>query len=361
MKLLQKRTVAIILTVLMIVAGIGIGQMRADQAPPPPTTGESALDMSLSTAAYETWIWDEAEVFSASEEKQICLYNANWDLRYNSLIAVAAVKRVDGDIGDYAYALGNEIGMGQGDALLVLDIGGKDAYLATGNDFASTLIGDTEVSKYLDLYLYEDFMNGNYGKGVLTLLGQINERYVSVFGSGSSYEYSEFSGGETLLGIVVMLVILIAIFSLIDSMRYNSYRQRYYGVTNPPYVFRPILFWHGPSYGWYRRRWHRPPPPPPPRGPRGPGGPTGGFGGGPRPSSRPGGFQNHHRGGGFGGSAHGGGFSGGRGGFSGGSFGGGFGGASRGGGFGGSRGGGFGGGSRGGGFGGGRGGGFGGR
>ena len=361
MKLLQKRTVAIILTVLMIVAGIGIGQMRADQAPPPPTTGESALDMSLSTAAYETWIWDEAEVFSASEEKQICLYNANWDLRYNSLIAVAAVKNVEGDIGDYAYDLGNEIGMGQGDALLVLDIGGKDAYLATGNDFASTLIGDTEVSKYLDLYLYEDFMNGNYGKGVLTLLGQINERYVSVFGSGSSYEYSEFSGGETLLGIVVMLVILIAIFSLIDSMRYNSYRQRYYGVTNPPYVFRPILFWHGPSYGWYRRRWHRPPPPPPPRGPRGPGGPTGGFGGGPRPSSRPGGFQNHHRGGGFGGSAHGGGFSGGRGGFSGGSFGGGFGGASRGGGFGGSRGGGFGGGSRGGGFGGGRGGGFGGR
>lgn len=346
MKLLKKRPVAIVLAVLMIVAGIGIGQMRANQAPPPPTTGESALDTSLSTAAYETWIWDEAEVFSASEEKQICLYNANWDLRYNSLIAVAAVKNVEGDIGDYAYDLGNEIGMGQGDALLVLDIGGKDAYLATGNDFASALIGDTEIGKYLDLYLYEDFMNGNYGKGVLTLLGQINERYVEVFGSGQTAA-AVSSGGETLLGIVVMLVILIAIFSLIDSMRYNSYRQRYYGVPNPPYLFRPILFWHGPSYGWYRRRWHRPPPPPPPRGPRGPGGPTGGFGGGPRPSSRPGGFQNHHRGGGFGGSAHGGGFSGGRGGFSGGSFGGsrggGFGGASRGGGFGGGRGGGFGG------------------
>ena len=365
MKLLQKRSVAIVLAVLMIVAGIGVGRMRADQAPPPPTTGGSALDTSLSTAAYETWIWDEAEVFSSSEEKQICLYNANWDLRYNSLIAVAAVKNVEGDIGDYAYDLGNEIGMGQGDALLVLDIGGKDAYLATGNDFASVLISDTEVGKYLDLYLYEDFMNGNYGKGVLTLLGQINERYVEAFGSGSSYEYYESSGGETLLGIIVMLIILIAIFSLIDSMRYNSYRQQYYGVPNPPYVFRPILFWHGPSYGWYRRRWRRPPPPPPPpRGPRGPGGPAGGFGGGSRPSSRPGGFTNNHRGGGFGGSARGGGFSSGRGGFSGGSFGGrggGFGGASRGGGFGGSRGGGFGGGSRGGGFGGGRGGGFGGR
>lgn len=58
--------------------------------------------------------------------------------------------------------------------------------------------------------------------------------------------------------------------TLIDSARYTAYRQRYYGVVNPPYVFRPILFWHGPSYGWYRRRWRQPPPPPPPRDLEGP-------------------------------------------------------------------------------------------
>ena len=355
MKILQKKSVAILLTVVMILAGIGIGQMRADQAPPVSTTGETALDTSLSTAAYENWLWDEADVFSKGEEKQICLYNANWDKRYTSLVAVAAVKSVTGDIADYAYELGNDIGLGQGDALLVLDIGGKDAYLATGDDFADRMLSSTEASKYLDLYLYEDFMKGNYAKGVLTLLAELNVRYVDVFGAGKAEAQVVSSSGETLLGIIVLVVILIVIASLIDSMRYNTYRQSYYGVPNPPYVFRPILFWHGPSYGWYRRRW-RQPPPPPPRGPRGPGGfgGSGGFGGGSRPSSRPGGFSSNHRGGGFGGSSRGGGF--------GGSRGGGFGGASRGGGFGGSRGGGFGGGSRGGGFSGGsRGGGFGGR
>lgn len=350
MKFLQKRSVAILLTIVMIAAGIGLGQWRADQAPPPPTTGQTALDTSLSTSAYETWIWDEADVFSKSEEKQICLYNANWDKRYNSLLAVAAVKSAEGDLADYAYELGNEIGLGQGDALLVLDIGGQSAYLATGDDFADRLLSDTQATSYLNLYLYEDFMDGNYGKGVLTFTEALNQRYVEVFGGGNTGTiHMGESEGSSLMGIIVLLVILLIIANLIDSLRYNSYRQRYYGVPNPPYVFRPILFWHGPSYGWYRRRWHQPPPPPP-RGPRGPGGP-GGFGGG---FGGTGGFTNNNRGGGFGGSSRGGGFGGSRGGgFGGGSF--------RGGGFGGSRGGGFGGGSRGGGFGGGRGGGFGGR
>ena len=354
MKILQKKSVAILLTVVMVLAGVGIGQVRANQAPPVPTAGETALDTTLSTAAYENWLWDEADVFSKSEEKQICIYNANWDKRYTSLVAVAAVKSVTGDLADYAYELGNDIGLGQGDALLVLDIGGKDAYLATGDDFANSMLSDTEASKYLDLYLYEDFMNGNYAKGVLTLLAELNVRYVDVFGAGKAEGQVISSGGETLMGIIVLMVILIVIASLVDSMRYNAYRQSYYGVPNPPYMFRPILFWHGPSYGWYRRRWHQPPPPP--RGPRGPGGMggPGGFGGGSRPSSRPGGFSSNNRGGGFGGSSRGSGF--------GGSRGGGFGGSSRGGGFGGSRGGGFGGGFSGGGFsGGGRGGGFGGR
>lgn len=356
MKFFQKRPVAIVLTIVMILAGIGFGRLRADQAPKAPTTGTAALDTSLSTASYEeNWIWDEAGVFSSSQIKQIALYDANWDKRYNSLVAVAAVKSVEGDIAEYAYSLGNDIGLGQGDALLVLDVGGQDAYLATGEEF-STMLSDSQATTYLDLYLYEDFMKGNYGTGVLTFLNALNQLYADTFGAAATPAPSG-GGGETVVGIILLLAILLVIATIMDHIRYNSYRQRYYGVANPPYVFRPILFWHGPAYGWYRRRW-RQPPPPPPRGPRGPGGP-GGFGGG------PGGFNNT-RGGGFGGSSRGGGFSGGSrgGGFGGSSRGGGFGGGFSGGGFsGGSRGGGFGGGSFGGGgfSGGGRGGGFGGR
>lgn len=340
MKFFKKRPVAIVITVLAVILAIGLGQLRANRAPAPPATGETALDTSLSTAAYETWIWDEANVLSSAEEKQICLYNANWDERYTSLLAVAAVKSADGDIADYAYELGNEIGLGQGDALLVLDVGGQDAYLATGDDFADVLLSDTQATTYLNLYLYEDFMAGNYGKGVLTFMSALNDRYVEVFGS----ERTSSDGGSSIVSVIILLIFVFLILNAIDKSRYNAYRTRYYGVVNPPYVFRPILFWHGPSYGWYRRRW-TPPPPPPPRGPNGPGG----FGG-------TGGFTSNNRGGGFGStSSRGGGFSSSRGGGFGSS-------SSRGGGFGSSRGGGFGGSSRGGGFSGGsRGGGFGGR
>ena len=341
MKFFQKRWVAVLVTVVAIAAGIGLGQLRANRAPEVPVTGETALDTTLSTVAYETWIWDEADVLTSGEEKQICLYNANWDKRYTSLLAVAAVKSVEGDIADYAYGLGSEIGLGQGDALLVLDIGGQDAYLATGDDFGAVLLSDTQAATYLDLYLYEDFMNGNYGKGVLTFMAALNERYVEVFGGERQ---ASVDRADAVIKVIFFLIVLFVIINAIDKARYNAYRTRYYGVINPPYVFRPLLFWHGPSYGWYRRRWRQPPPPPPPRGPGNPGG----FGG-------MGGFSSNSRGSGFGGSSHGGGFSSSRGsGFGGSSFrGGGFGGSSSRGGFGGgSRGGGFSGGSRGGGFGG---------
>ena len=330
MKLFQKTWVAVALTIVMIAAAIGIGQWRAQSADPVEETAQSTgLDSSLSTSAYAKWIDDQAGVLTDQQEEQIALFNANWVKRYDSLIAVATRTSIDGSIDDYAYDLGVQIELASADGILVINAATGDCYLAVGPDYPMT---DSQVSSYMDQYLYEDAMAGKFGDGVVKLFTGINEYYVDQYGLGSLD--SGRSGGDrvnTILGVVLLVVILVAIASILDSMRYTSYRQRYYGVVNPPYVFRPILFWHGPGWGWYRRRWHQPPPPPP-RGPRGPGGP-GGFGGF-------GGFGSGPRGGGFG--SRGGGFSGGRGG--------GFGG-SRGGGFSGGHGGGFGGGGRGGGFG----------
>ncbi len=341
MKLFQKTWVAVALTIVMIAAAIGIGQWRAQSADPVEETAQSTgLDSSLSTSAYAKWIDDQAGVLTDQQEEQIALFNANWVKRYDSLIAVATRTSIDGSIDDYAYDLGVQIELASADGILVINAATGDCYLAVGPDYPMT---DSQVSSYMDQYLYEDAMAGKFGDGVVKLFTGINEYYVDQYGLGSLD--SGRSGGDrvnTILGVVLLVVILVAIASILDSMRYTSYRQRYYGVVNPPYVFRPILFWHGPGWGWYRRRWHQPPPPPP-RGPRGPGGP-GGFGG----FGGSGGFGSGPRGGGFG--SRGGGFSGGRGGGFSGGRGGGFGG-SRGGGFSGGHGGGFGGGGRGGGFG----------
>lgn len=327
MKFFQKTWVAVAITALMIAAAIGIGLSRPEKPVVKPTTD---LDASLNTGGYSQWIWDDAGVLSDATEEQLCLFNANWVARYDSLIAVAAVDTVSGAIDDYAYELGEEIELGAADGILVIAVEDHNAYLAAGPDYP---LSDGEVTSYMNAYLYDPVMEKKYDQGVLELFDALNGYYLDHYGLGY-LEQERGGGSELAVNIILLLILALVVCTIIDQSRYNAYRQRYYGVVNPPYVFRPILFWHGPGYGWYHRNWRRPPPPPP----RGPGN---------GPGSRPGGgFSgfNGPRGGGFGGS-RGGGFSGGRGGGFGGFSGG------RGGGFSGGRGGGFGGGGRGGGFG----------
>ena len=372
MKFLQKTWVAVLLTAAMIAAAVGVGRMRAGapSAPGAADPGQSpapgTLDR-LDTRDYKKWLWDGADLLSAQAEEQICLYNANWDARYNSVVALVTVGSLDGeDIEEYAWRQGADMGLGEGDAILLISEEDETYFVAPGDDFATILTNRvvSDLEKVLSGQLNE--------QTVLSFYGALNQVYYGEFGLGNGAGPiqpggHEDSGGAALITLLVIAVMIVAVLSAIDRTRYNAYRARYYGVAAPPVMFRPIFFWHGPGSGWYRRHWHQPPPPPPPPpgGPRGPGGfggggfgggSSGGFGGagnrgprgggtfGGRPSGggRPGGF-----GGSFG-SSRGGGFGGSRGGgFGGGGFGG-----SRGGGFGGSRGGGFGGGSRGGGFGG---------
>ena len=362
MKLFQKTWFAWLLTAVMIAVAVGIGQSKDFERVPESPSGPAAdLDGTLSTKQFASYIWDEAQVLSSKQEEEICLYNANWSRRYDSIIAVAAVKSANGSLDDYAYGLGEEIELASADGILVIDVSAKDAYLAVGPDYP---LDDWQITSYLDSSLYEYVQDGRYGDGILNLFLNLNEYYVDNYGLGyldndGSYDPGYSGDDDTVAGVVMLVVLLIAlvlVINAIDRSRYNTYRRQYYGVANPPVIFRPIFFWHGPGSYWYRRNWRQPPPPPPPRPPRGPGGPgPGGRPGGssftgfsgPRGGgSRGGGFSSGPRGGGFSGGSRGGGFSGGSrgGGFSSGPRGGGFSGGSRGGGFGGggSRGGGFG-------------------
>ncbi|MBR4099264.1 MAG: TPM domain-containing protein [Clostridium sp.] len=362
MKFFQRTWVAVLLAVAMIAVGVGAGRLRAEAQlispqPEPGITQSTGLDTTLPTGEYMDWLLDDAGALSSTQEKEICLYNANWIQRYDSLIAVAVMRSVDGDLYDWAIDTANEIGLADADGLVVIDTATDSVQMVVGQNHP---LSSSEITSYTTRYMKDEVERGDYGDAVLSLFAGLNQYYVDSYGlgyldNGGGQVHApghESSGGVSIVGILALIVLLLIIATVADNMRYTSYRRRYYGVPNPPFVFRPILFWHGPGSSWYRRNWHRPPPPPPGgRGPRGPGGGGfNGFGGG---GSRGGGFGGSSRGGGFSGGSRGGGFGGSSrgGGFSGGSRGGGFGGSFRGGGFsGGSRGGGFSGGSRGGGF-----------
>ncbi len=335
MNFLKKRSVAASVMVLAILAGLMLGQARRPAAAPLPEGG-MPLDDNLPTASYEKYIVDRDGILSAGTEKRLSLYNANWDRAARSILAVVTLPDSPGDLEDAAWDWAEDLELREDDAILVMSAAAQGCYLLPSGTFDSRLEG--QAGAYLNDYLYEGFTAGDYDEAVENLFGHLHILFGEM--SAGNYAGGSHSAGPSLLVVLMVVFLLVVVFSVWDRMRYDTWYRRYGGMSVPPVVFRPILFWHGS--GWYRRR--------PPGGPRPP------MGGGPRPSV--GGGRGGFSGGGGSSFGRGGGFSGGRGGGFGGSRGGGFGG-SRGGGFGGGRGGGFGGG-RGGGFGGSRGGGFGG-
>ena len=342
MKVLKKFSVAVLITALVIVGCAVFGQ------------AQHRAQLRQASTSYGQWIDDEAGVLSDSVEGQLAAYNQAWDKEYSSIIALVVVDDVGYDnLEDYLYQRAEDWELSSWDMILVLDVGDNSCWMDCGDDVYPYL--DTnQIGDYLNDYLYDDVMAGKYEKGLLALYGAWDKWYDQVGSGGGAYTPepagapASNGGTEFVVGLVFLILMLIVVLSMIDSIRMSAYRRRYYGMGVPPVVFRPILFWHRPGWGWYNRHWHGPGGPGGPRGPRGPGpGPGPGPGRGPGPGSFGGGFSSGPRGGGFGGGSRGGGFSSGP-------RGGGFGGGSRGGGFGGGHGGGFGGGSRGGGFGGGR-------
>lgn len=314
MKIFQKRWVAVLLTVLMIGMAAWIGHMRADKVvvEPVPDQGtvDPGLNTNLSTSDYEKWILDESGVLSERAYKQICLYNANWVQRYDSLIAVAVMKNVDEDLFDWAVDTAGEIELARTDGLLVIDTSDGEVQLVVGNDYP---LSDSQITDYTTKYMADEVGRGDYSGAILNLFDGLNTYYVDHYGlgnaGGTSTQAKDGAGIGILTRIIVCVIVLLVIANLMDRWRYARYRRRYYGMVQPPVLFRPILFWHGPTYGWYRRRWNQPPPPSGPRGPRGPGNRSGGFGGpssrGGSSSFRGGGFRSSKQGGSFRGSASG--------------------------------------------------------
>ena len=332
MKFFKKRSVAVVVLVLAILASCAYGLYKkpADQL----------------NVQYGTWLLDGAGVLSADTEQTIGDYNQKWDSSYRAVIAVASTDDIHGWTAEkYAKTLGKSWGLGANDMLLLIVKGG-DYYVALGDTINQSLT-DTQIAK-LQSAIETPYYQGDCDGAATAFFRQADVVLAQVMQSGgSSYSggYSESynggwvdSSGASVSSVVVLIIAIFVIWVLLDRMRYTRYQRRI-RVGGPVIPYYYPIFWGRPR----RRR----PAPPPPRGPRG--GPRPPMGGGPRPGGapprrptpprsapprrpsggsfggfRPGGFGGGSRPGGFGGGGFGGGSRGGRGGgFGGGGFGGG--------------------------------------
>lgn len=346
MKFFQKRGVAIAVLILAIVASSAWGLHKASAVSTP--EGGEKVDTSLSTAAFEQFVHDDAGILSDKTEETIGLYNANWDKMFGSIMAVVTTDS-ESDMENAAYDCAMEMELGENDAVLLIAKQQQDYYLLASGDFYDLLSGLSQ--SFVASCMEDNVQKGDYDAAVCSLCAALHVEL------SQQYQQSEAALDEAANGVmfIMILIIFFVLWIMLDGMRYRRYRRRYMmpGMGVPTVMYHPIFWGRRPPRG------PRPPrsggPRPPQGGPRPPrsGGSSGGNRRPPQQPRRPSGSSGSSFGG-FGSSGRGGSF--GSGNF------GGFGGSSRGGGFGGggSRGGGFGGG-RSGGFGGGRGGGFGGR
>lgn len=253
MKFFQKRGVAIAVLILAIIASSAWGLHKAPVVSTP--EGGEKLDPSLSTAAFEQYVRDEANVLSDKAEKAVSLYNANWDKMFGSIMAVVTVQSSD-NLENTAYDYADTMQLGSNDAILVIAKQQQDYYLVASGDFYDLLSGLSQ--SFVASCMADNVQKGDYDAAVRSLCAALHVEL------SQQYQQSEAALDEAANGVmfIMILIIFFVLWIMLDGMRYRRYRRRYMmpGMGVPTVVYHPIF--------WGRR---------PPRGPRPP------RSGGPRP------------------------------------------------------------------------------
>lgn len=253
MKFFQKRGVAIVVLILAIVASSAWGLHKAPAITTP--TGGEKVDTSLSTAAFEQYVRDDADILSDKTEKAVSLYNANWDKMFGSIMAVVTTESAN-DIENAAYDYAIEMQLAENDAILVIAKQQQDYYLLASGNFYDLLSGLSQ--SFVASCMESGVQKSDYDAAVQELCSRL---HVELSQQYQQDQTAQDDAGTAVL-FIMLLVLLFLIWIWLDRMRYNRYRRRYMmpGMGVPTVMYHPIF--------WGRR---------PPRGPRPP------RSGGPRP------------------------------------------------------------------------------
>ncbi len=172
MNIFKKQGVAWVITIVMIVAAIGIGRAKAPDA----NGGFPGHDQDHGPGTETFFVYDDANVLSAGVEKK--LSDRNRDLYSSMDVVVACVTTNYGrdDLYDYALDYAADIGLDVYDFIVVLDISGDNYWLIQGSGLV-----DQFTDKDCDAYAYDcmeqDFVKGKYGDALLELTDALADWY----------------------------------------------------------------------------------------------------------------------------------------------------------------------------------------
>ena len=165
----KKQGVAWGLTALMIVAAIGIGNIKAFAGSRTPE------------AAPQPYVRDDAGVLSNNTLTQLTQRNQRLYDKFGVAIAVVTCNYGRDDLGSYVDRRGEEMDLGRRDFIVVLDIKGDNYWLGRGEDLARAFT-DNDCFDYANRYMERDFARGNYDAAVLSVTEMLEAWYGTYFG-----------------------------------------------------------------------------------------------------------------------------------------------------------------------------------
>ena len=171
MNFLKKQGVAWIITIVLILIGIGLGRTAVSEPKPdyPP---------SASAPILKSYVFDEANILSSSEEKE--LDGLNRKLLDSMGVIVACVTTEDGrgDIYGLALDYADRIGLEEFDFIIVVDMSSEQYILVQGSGLTD-LFTDRDCEEYADRYLLDGLNRGDYGAAFLELAAALADWYAA--------------------------------------------------------------------------------------------------------------------------------------------------------------------------------------
>ena len=168
----KKQGVAWGLTVLMILAAIGIGYAKAPFNGPVPEPGYPT--QTAPPPASGSFVWDDANALSDRTVRELDERNDRlWD-RHNVTVAVVTCDN-QRELGEYAYRQAEKMGLGGYDMVVALDIRGDNYWLLLGSDVGRDFPYDP--SEYAYEYMENAFVRRDYDGAVLELTKALEDWY----------------------------------------------------------------------------------------------------------------------------------------------------------------------------------------
>lgn len=178
---LKKPGVAWVLVIVMIAASVGIGRMKAnawyEPAPEPTGVPSAAPNPVAPVQNADSYVVDEARVLSSSTVKKLDKRNRKLLDDMDVLIAVITCNN-EGDLYDYALDQAEELGLGEYDFVVVMDIAAQSGGLVQGAGlYNEGWFSDEDCTKYAEKYMKKAFDKGDYDEAALSVTEALEEWY----------------------------------------------------------------------------------------------------------------------------------------------------------------------------------------